>query len=244
MAEEGYPSSLKAGAAPTMVGLALYFLDQALSDRLPKSPQGPKRFSAEGQPLVGLAPSTFLLYLPVLAHELFGPWLSEWGAAPAAGAEEKWMADFLNILDEGVPQGPGVLVIEAGEISRRTGLEEFVARVPGRLGQKLVLFGEGSVVAREAAARNGIAVVDSDRLSDLAFHLMLLGEEADRVGYLGNPLAAAALSKMLPASMELTPLDPGTALDKLLRSLGYSAAALEAINAAGMEELFAGARAA
>jgi hypothetical protein len=87
-------------------------------------------------------------------------------------------------------------------------------------------------------------MVDSDRLSDLAFHLMLLGEEADRVGYLGNPLAAAALSEMLPSSMDLTPLDPGTVLDKLLRSLGYSAEVVDAINAAGAEELFARARAA
>lgn len=66
--------------------------------------------------------------------------------------------------------------------------------------------------------------------------------EADRVGYLGNPLTAVALDEMLP--MEVTPLDPKTALDKLLGYLGYPNAVLDVINAAGAEKLFDQARAA
>lgn len=159
-----------------------------------------------------------------------------------AGLEEKPLMGILRLLDEAMPQGSGVLVIEAGVISRRMGLAEFVARVPRRLGDRIILFGADSAEAKEIAARNGIAVVDSDKLSDLAFQLMVLGDEADRVGYLGNPVAAAALSGMLP--MKVTPLNPKTTLDKLLRTLGYAEPVLDAINAAGAEELFARARAA
>lgn len=160
-----------------------------------------------------------------------------------AGMEETWMESFMRILEEAAPQGPGVLVIEAGVVSSRIGLAEFVARVPRQLADRLVLFGKDSAEVKEIAARNGIAVVDSDKLSDLVLQLMVLGDEADQVGYLGNPLAAAALDEMLP--MEVTPLDPETTLDKLLRYLGYPDAVVELIiNAAGAEELFAGARAA
>ncbi len=161
----------------------------------------------------------------------------------AAGAEEIWRSDFLDILEEAAPQGPGVLVIEAGEISRRTGLEEFVARVPKRFGQKLVLFGEGSSVIQELAARNGIAVVDSDRLVDLAVRLAGM-EEAGRIGYVGDPMMAGRLSEMLPASMRVTPLKPGTTLVQMLGYLKYPQGALDAVNAAGAEELFVRARAA
>ena len=161
-----------------------------------------------------------------------------------AGAEEGRMRDFLNVLDEAAPQGPWVLVIEVGAISQRVGLAEFVARVPRKLAGRMILFGSESAEAKELAARNGITVVDSDKLSDLAFQLMLLGEEAGRIGFLGNPVAAAALSELLPRSMELTSLDPVTALDRLLLFLGYPDAVLGTINAAGAEELFARQRAA
>ena len=70
------------------------------------------------------------------------------------------------------------------------------------------------------------------------------GFAAGRVGYLGNPVAAAALSEMLPPSMELLPLEPGTALVRLLGWLGYPDTVLDAISASGAEELFAQARAA
>jgi len=163
--------------------------------------------------------------------------------APAAGMEEKQAGQFIQVLDESMPRGLGVLVIEAGEISRRTGLEEFVARVPKSLAREIVLFGPGSSVIKKLAVRNGIAVVDSDRLDDLAVRLAGM-EEAARIGYVGDPARAGLLSKILPASMAVTPFDPGTALDRLLGYLGYPQTVLDALNAAGAEELFARARAA
>ncbi len=158
-----------------------------------------------------------------------------------AGAEER-IGDFLKVLEEAQPQGPGILVIEASEISRRTGLEEFAARVP-RLGRKIVLFGRNSASAKEAAARNGIPVVDSDRLEDLAAYLTG-AEESERVGYVGDPERAGLLSLILPAKLQVTPFDPDTTLSRMLAWLGYPAALLDAINAAGAEELFEAARAA
>lgn len=166
------------------------------------------------------------------------PQVLEYSEEPAAGLEENQIREFLEILEQAAPQGSGMLVIEAGEISRRTGLAEFVARVPRGLADRLILFGAESVEAKEIAVRNGIAVVNSDKLSELAFQL----KEADRVGYVGDRRTAMDLSKML--SMEVTPFDPETALDQLLRYMEYPEAVLEMINAAGAEELFAGARAA
>ncbi len=161
-----------------------------------------------------------------------------------AGMEEIPLEKAIDLLEEAMPQGPGILVIEAGVVSRRMGLAEFVARVPRSLGDRIVLFGPESAEAREIAVRNGIAVVDSDKLSDLILQLMVLGDEADRVGYLGDPETAAVLSARLPSSMEVTPLDPETALDRLLLYLGFPQGVLETIDAMGMEELFAQARAA
>lgn len=161
-----------------------------------------------------------------------------------AGLEEWSMEDVLAILEEALQGGPGTLVIEADVISQRIGLSEFVARVPKRLGQRIVLFGEGSLQAEEVAARNEITLVNSDRLSDLAFQLMVLGDEADRVGFLGDAAVATALSEMLPQSMALIPLDPETNLDRLLLFLKYPQPVLDGINASGLEEQFARSRAA
>ncbi len=159
-----------------------------------------------------------------------------------AGAEEAWAEDFMKILEEAQPQGSGVLVIEAAAVSRRIGLAEFVARVPARLADRLVLFGKDSAEAKELAIRNGIAVVDSDKLSDLAFQLMVLGDEADQIGYLGSAETASRLDRMLP--MAVLPLDPLTAMDRLLAMIGYPREVLDSINASGSEELFASLRAA
>ncbi len=76
-----YRSGLPTGTAPTQLGLADYFLAEALADRLPKSPGGQPPKSGEKNK--GLLPSTFLSYLPTLGYELFRPWLAEW-----------WVEDF------------------------------------------------------------------------------------------------------------------------------------------------------
>lgn len=69
-------------------------------------------------------------------------------------------------------------------------------------------------------------------------------EEANRIGYVGDPGRAGRLSSILPASMRVMPMAPGTTLNRMLGYLGYPDAVLEVINAAGAEELFARARAA
>ncbi len=163
---------------------------------------------------------------------------------PDAGLEEQTRKDVIDILEEAMPGGPGILVIEAGVVSRRMGLAEFIARVPRKMGNRIVLFGPESAEAREIAVRNGITVVDSDKLNDLILQLMILGDEADRVGYLGDPETAAVLSARLPSSMKVTLFDPETALDRILLYLGFPQSVLETINAVGIEELFAQARAA
>ena len=160
-------------------------------------------------------------------------------SSPHSGLEERQIDDILAILEEALQKGPGVLVIEAGVISQRMGLSEFVARIPQPLGGRIILFGKESLEAKEVAARNGITLVDSDRLTDLVLQLLVLGDEADRVGYVGDPALATALSDILPRSMEVTPLDPATALSRLLLFLRYPQPVLDGINASGLEEQLA-----
>lgn len=179
---------------------------------------------------------------------------SHWPVAPfkevykvwnrSAGLEEGQIENVLKFLDEALQGGPGILVIEAAVISRRMGLSKFVARVPQRLGDRIILFGRESIEAKEIAARNGITLVDSDRLTDLVLQLLVLGEEANNIGYLGDPAIATSLSEILPRSMEVTPFDPVTALSRLLLFLGYPQPVLDGINASGLEEQFARSRAA
>lgn len=158
---------------------------------------------------------------------------------PAGGLEEQAMA----VLDEAAPQGEGVLVLEAGVLGR-AGLEEFVGRLGPALKQRVVLFGKGSVAAKEAAARNGVVFVDSDDPADLAFRLVGLEERANRIGYVGDRKTAGVLARILPASMAVTALDPRTTLLDMFRFLGYPSALLDGINASGLEEGLARSRAA
>jgi len=82
---EKYFESLPPEVSPTLEGFTLHFLSLALDDFLPRSRRGRKSFGPDGKPLKGLAPSTFLSYLPMIAHELFLPAIQGWAAS---GLEE------------------------------------------------------------------------------------------------------------------------------------------------------------
>lgn len=168
------------------------------------------------------------------------PMLSIWAAA---GLEEREIRQTIAILEEAAPQGDGILVLEAGVLGR-AGLEELVDRMGPQLGRRFVLFGKESAAAKEAAARNGILLVDSDDPADLALRLAGLEERAGRIGYVGNRRTAELLARILPASMPVTPLDPAATLPDLFRFLGYPASFLDRINASGLEESLERSRAA
>jgi len=133
--------------------------------------------------------------------------------------------------------GIGVLVVEAGVLSQRTGLEEFIRRVIPLINVPVIVTGRDSLTAAEMAGQ-GVVAVNSDNLVDLA--IVLAGmEEADRVVYMGDSVRAGLLGRMLPNSMSVIGLGPGEGLDRVLLSLGFPRSIIEEIDAAGMEENFA-----
>ncbi|GEM_PF-4890462 len=160
-----------------------------------------------------------------------------------SGLEEQGVSEAMAVLDEAAPQGDGILVLEAGVLGR-AGLEEFVGRVGSQLGRRFVLFGKESAAAKEAAARSGILLVDSDDPADLAFRLAGMEERVGRIGYVGNRRTAELLARILPPSMPVTPLDPSVTLPDLFLFLGYPVSFLDQINASGLEEGLARSRAA
>ena len=160
-----------------------------------------------------------------------------------AGLEEQGIGQVMAVLDEAAPQGEGILVLEA-RVLGRAGLEELVGRMGPQLGRRVILFGKESAAAKEAAARSGVLLVDSDDPADLALQLTGLEERVGRIGYVGDRKTANWLAKVLPSSMEVTPLDPAATLPELFRFLGYPASFLGQINASGLEESLERSRAA
>ncbi len=166
--------------------------------------------------------------------------LSQKGPHPAGLEErsiglERQINQTLAVLAETKQGRGGVLAIEASVVSQRVGLEEFVARLPRGIG-KVVLVGGDSAAAKEAAARNpSLLVVDSDNPVDWAVTLAGL-EEADHVLFLGDPGRARILSRLLPPSMVVTPIDPAAGLEQILLAMGIPRKVLDQVNAAGLEE--------
>ncbi|MCM8794427.1 MAG: hypothetical protein NC819_01300 [Candidatus Omnitrophica bacterium] len=147
---------------------------------------------------------------------------------------EGYVDEQLALLADAA-QGPGILVIETAVLSRRISLEEFVARVPADLSGRIVLFGEGAAPVKERALENNIVVVESGQVADLVIALASF-RTADRIGFLGSPQWAAALSRMLPASMKVVPLDPAIGFRQILLSLGIPRAVLDQIDLSLLEE--------
>ncbi len=151
------------------------------------------------------------------------------------GLEERLVA-----VAEGMPGGQ-VLAVQASEISRRVGLEEFLARAPRGLA-KIVVFGKGSSIGPELSARNDIFYIDSDDPADLG--AALAGLEEDRVVFLGDRKVGEYLKTALPASMSVAVMAPGSGLEEILLTLGLPADLLGQVNASGLEEQLARDRAA
>ena len=153
-------------------------------------------------------------------------------ASTHTGLEETVNRAFVTLAE--AAEGKRVFVVQTSILTQRVGLEEFLARMPREVG-RVILFGEGSAAAKELAARSDIIVVDSDRIANLAVTLIGL-EEANKINYLGDPSTAQALARMLPASMQVAPIDPAAGLEEILRALGFPKYVLEQINAVGLEE--------
>jgi len=150
---------------------------------------------------------------------------------------EERIGGTLATLADAVQGQSGVLVIEAGVLSQRVGLEEVVARMPSGIG-KVVVAGKGSVVGQELKFRNpNLLLVDSDDPVDWAVILAGL-EEAGRITFLGDRDKAQFLSQILPSSMVVTPIDPKAGLEQILLVLGIPQGILDQVNAAGLEEEF------
>lgn len=81
LAWEAYFSQLPVTTPATLEGVTAAFLGFVEADRLPKSPQGPKRVLPNGAIAQGLGPHRFFRYLPALAADLFQPWVQAWTAA-------------------------------------------------------------------------------------------------------------------------------------------------------------------
>ena len=74
--------------------------------------------------------------------------------------------------------------------------------------------------------------------------LLISLPEADRVSVLGTLLLTQQLQHLLPAAMAVTQLDPSIAFRLILAALGVPNSVLNQVDAAGLEEGLARARAA
>ncbi len=164
-------------------------------------------------------------------------WFTAARGSTAAGLEEM-EAVFRGV--EETAAGRRVLAVDAAEVSRRVGLEEFLARLPR--GVKTMVLGAGSIAGLELAARGRVRYVGSDQPVDWA--AALAGLEEDRITFVGKRAAGELLSRILPPSMEVSVLGPGSGLEEILLSLGLPPAFLGEINASGVEERLARERAA
>ncbi|MCM8794428.1 MAG: hypothetical protein NC819_01305 [Candidatus Omnitrophica bacterium] len=157
--------------------------------------------------------------------------------AKSAGLEAQPIGEILALMEES-SQGAGVLVVDAQTISQRTVLQELAVRLPQGLQGRVVLFGQGSVQLKEIAGRTSLVAVDSSDLVDLAAVLTGL-PKADRIGFLGDPVSAGRLASLLPASMEVFPLDPQIDFSRLLLFLGIPESVLEQIDIPTLQEILA-----
>ncbi len=147
----------------------------------------------------------------------------------AAGAEE--VEGKLRVLAEVMPGGQA-LAVQASEISRRAGLEEFLGRLPRNPGIKKVLLGADSLAGLELPARSDVLYVNSDDPAD--WGVALAGLEAERVVFVGERAPGELLQRILP-EMEIAVLSAGAGLEQILLGMGLSTGLLEGINASGLE---------
>ena len=141
-------------------------------------------------------------------------------------------------LAQAVPERRA-LVISASVISQRTGLEEFISRLPKEMGTILIYDTQSAAAAKELAARNDkVILVDSDKMIDVAVTLAGL-EEASQIGFIGPLTDGRTLGRILPSSMAVTLLDPRVALNDLLLFLQIPWDLLQELNTAGLEEKLA-----
>ena len=154
-----------------------------------------------------------------------------------AGLEEQRVA----VLDESV-QGPGVVVIGPEVLEMRAGLEEFVRKAPPGLVRRMVFYAVGAAwAARLKQVNPNVQVIAEEDLTGLAA-LLLSMPEAERVTVLGALALAQQLQRILP--MSVYRLDAGAAFRLILAALGVPGNVLDQIDASGLEEIFAQARAA
>ena len=128
-----------------------------------------------------------------------------------------------------------MFVLDVGVISKRLGLAEFVARIPGEARNHFILFGANSAEAQEVAARNGVRLIASAGLEELAFEI-LRREGVTAVDYLGDAASAVQLGRILSGSVAVIHLDPATGLEEILQRMGIAPPILDTISASGLEE--------
>lgn len=150
-------------------------------------------------------------------------------------AVQQRVAAVLGALAEAA-EGNHVVVFDAEALSNRIDLQEFAARVPDGLKERVVLLGD-SLPARKAAARNGITRVDE--LADI----LVVRPEAETIGFVGSAARYEALKGMLQHNaVAVIPIDPGAGLDKILREMGIPANLLRQVDTdalrRALEQLF------
>ncbi len=155
-------------------------------------------------------------------------------AEPIIAAQQR-VAAVLGELAEAA-QGNHVVVFDAETLSNRIDLQEFAARVPDGLKERVVLLGN-SEAARQAAARNGITIVGN------LDEILAARPEAETIGFVGSAGRAEALKEMLRyTSITVVPIDPGAGLDRILREMGIPSALLRQVDTdalrRALEQLF------
>ncbi|MCM8811496.1 MAG: hypothetical protein NC910_00390 [Candidatus Omnitrophica bacterium] len=159
--------------------------------------------------------------------------------ASSAGLEQE-VTRMLHLLSEAA-QGPGVLVIQADVFQDRSGLLEFVSRIPPELSRRVVIFAPSSagLEGQEEVRKRNPKVTIVDTVMALAEHLIQM-QIADRIAFLGEKLFADLLRNMVPPSMKVVSVEKITSLLDALQYLGISNSWLDNLRMfAGLEDSLA-----
>jgi hypothetical protein len=158
------------------------------------------------------------------------------GEPPTAGLEEWSPQAILAGLEESV-QGAGVVVLEAGVLKGRAGLEEFAVRVGKEVARRMVLVGLEEDEAGGLKERN--PSVHQVPAGDLISLVVLLAglEEADQITHIGEtPAVAERLRQILPPSMTVVHLNATAGLEEILLAVGAADSFIRTIDTLSLEE--------